>query len=244
MRADFARARAEAARLPMVVAEGEKLRSTIRYAQGKLEANGKPVDIAEVAAAAMGSMSGIVDALPDAGGLLGRPARRPEPQRPRATAPQAQPPVVASRPSVAASQPNAMAQPAFGRVSLKADFQPDPHHVDVKAGGKDRVDTRLGEDCQGFIDASQPDFILDYEAGQFDLFVYATSSADTAIVLRAPDGKWHCNDDGANRGVDPTVQVRRPPSGRYAIWIGTIERGEADAELFLSESDPTRTKRK
>jgi hypothetical protein len=123
-------------------------------------------------------------------------------------------------------------------VALSADFQPDPHRVDVKAGGKDRVDARLGEECQGFIDATKPDFVLDYEAGQFDLFVYATSNDDTAIVLRAPDGKWHCNDDGANRGVDPTVQVRRPPSGRYAIWIATIEEGEADAELLISEADP------
>jgi hypothetical protein len=34
------------------------------------------------------------------------------------------------------------------------------------------------------------------------------------------------------------VQVRRPPSGRYAIWIATIEEGEADAELLISEADP------
>jgi hypothetical protein len=238
MRADFARERAKAARLPMVVVEGDKLRSEVRFAQGKLEANGKPVDLAEMMASAMGSLSGIVDALPGVGDMLGRPARQQAPQAaPRSAAPQP-PAAAAPRPAARATQPNATAQPAFGMVALSADFQPDPHRVDVKAGGKDRVDARLGEECQGFIDATKPDFVLDYEAGQFDLFVYATSNDDTAIVLRAPDGKWHCNDDGANRGVDPTVQVRRPPSGRYAIWIATIEEGEADAELLISEADP------
>jgi len=247
MRADFARARAEAARLPMVVVEGDRLRSELRFARGKLEANGKPLDLAEAAMSAMGSVPGLLDALPGAGDLLGRPARRPEPQRPRATAPSAPPappaqpaapPVAAARPADAARQPNASGEPTFGRVSLAADFQPDPHRVEMTAGGKDRVDGRLGAECVGFIEASKPDFVLDYVAGQFDLFVYATSDADTAIVLRAPDGSWHCNDDGDNRGVDPTLRMRRPQSGRYAIWVSTVDGGEADAELLISEADP------
>lgn len=253
MRADFARARAEAARLPMVVVEGDRLRSELRFARGKLEANGKPLDLAEAAMSAMGSVPGLLDALPGAGDLLGRPARRPEPQRPRANAPSsptspsappaapaqpAAPPVAATRPADAARQPNAGGQPSFGRISLAADFQPDPHRVEITAGGKDRVDGRLGAECVGFIEASKPDFVLDYVAGQFDLFVYATSNADTGIVLRAPDGTWHCNDDGDNRGVDPTLRLRRPQSGRYAIWVSTVEGGEADAELLISEADP------
>jgi hypothetical protein len=246
MRADFARARAEAARLPMVVVEGDRLRSELRYARGKLEANGKPLDLAEAAMSAMGSLPGLLDALPGAGDLLGRPATRPEPQRPRATAPSAPaapapstaPPAAAARPAEAARQPNAGGEPTFGRVALAADFQPDPHRVEITAGGKDRVDGRLGAECVGFIEASKPDFVLDYAAGQFDLFVYATSDADTAIVLRAPDGAWHCNDDGDNRGVDPTLRLRRPQSGRYAIWVSTVEGGETDAELLISEADP------
>lgn len=246
MRADFARARAEAARLPMVVVEGDRLRSELRYARGKLEANGKPLDLAEAAMSAMGSLPGLLDALPGAGDLLGRPATRPEPQRPRATAPSAPaapapstaPPAAAARPAEPARQPNAGGEPTFGRVALAADFQPDPHRVEITAGGKDRVDGRLGAECVGFIEASKPDFVLDYAAGQFDLFVYATSDADTAIVLRAPDGAWHCNDDGDNRGVDPTLRLRRPQSGRYAIWVSTVEGGETDAELLISEADP------
>jgi hypothetical protein len=182
--------------------------------------------------------------LPGAGDLLGRPATRPEPQRPRATAPSAPaapstaPPAAAARPAEPARQPNAGGEPTFGRVALAADFQPDPHRVEITAGGKDRVDGRLGAECVGFIEASKPDFVLDYVAGQFDLFVYATSDADIAIVLRAPDGSWHCNDDGDNRGVDPTLRLGRPQSGRYAIWVSTVEGGEADAELLISEADP------
>lgn len=238
MRADFARARAEAARLPMVVVEGDRLRGELRFARGKLEANGKPLDLAEAAMSAMGSLSGVVDALPGAGDLLGRPARRPEPQRPRATAPSSPSAPPAAPPADAARQPNAGGEPSFGMISLAADFQPDPHRVEITAGGKDRVDGRLGAECVGFIEGSKPDFVLDYVAGQFDLFVYATSNADTGIVLRAPDGTWHCNDDGDNRGVDPTLRVRRPQSGRYAIWVSTVEGGEADAELLISEADP------
>jgi len=130
------------------------------------------------------------------------------------------------------------ADPAFGHIALSADFEPDPRRIDVLAGGNDLVDGTLGADCVGHIDADKPDYVLDYRAGRYDLFIYAESAADTAIVLRTPDGSWLCNDDGENRGLDPTVRVHAPQSGRYAIWIASIEKDTADAVLMISESDP------
>jgi hypothetical protein len=234
LRERFARARTVLAEQAFARIDGNVLRTEGTFTRGKLSVNGKETDPLELAGqlAAAGER---IHALLEARTEARPPATRPSAPRQPAQTTAVPPPTV--RPP-ADRTPRFGADPAFGRIALSADFEPDPRRIDVLAGGNDLVDGTLGTDCVGHIDADKPDYVLDYRSGRYDLFIYAESAADTAIVLRTPDGSWLCNDDGENRGLDPTVRVRAPQSGRYAIWIASIEKDTADAVLTISESDP------
>lgn len=234
IRERFARARTVLAELPFVKIDSNVLRSEGTFARGKLALNGRETDPLELAGQ-LASAGERIYALLEARTGVHTPASRPAAPRQPAQTAAAPPPTV--RP-LAGRTPRIGADPAFGRIALSADFDPDPRRINVLAGGNDLVDGRLGDDCVGHIDADKPDFVLEYRAGRYDLFVYAESAADTAIILRTPDGSWLCNDDGENRGVDPTVRVHSPNSGRYEIWIATVEKEAADAVLMISEGDP------
>lgn len=141
-----------------------------------------------------------------------------------------------------AVQPQATAQdytttPLYGSVSLRSGFTPDPYTIPVMAGG--RTDARtlgLGADCVGFIETSQPDFRVQYQAGTiFPLSFGVTSNADTTLIISGPDGRWYCNDDFGN-SFDPLVIFSTPRSGQYDIWIGTFSSGSPQpATLFVTE---------
>ncbi|OLF71376.1 hypothetical protein AWH62_12560 [Maricaulis sp. W15] len=121
-----------------------------------------------------------------------------------------------------------------GSVSLDAGFVPDPYNVDVMAGGDTDVYEAVGESCRGWAD-SAPDFDLNYQAGDFDLYLSATSDSDATLIVNAPDGSWHCDDDSAGE-LNPGLVFDEPMSGRYDIWVGTY--GEYDAgpaTLHISE---------
>lgn len=124
----------------------------------------------------------------------------------------------------------------FGNLQLSAGFDPDPREVLVMAGGTVWLEHELGWDCVGYVNASQPDVVLDYEAGEWPLYIYAESDEDTTLVVRAPDGEWYCNDD--DRGLDPGLAFDTPDSGRYAIWIGTYTETPAQTILSISELEP------
>ncbi len=234
LRERFARARSVLAEQAFARIDGNVLRTEGTFTRGKLSVNGKETDPLELAGqlAAAGER---IHALLEARTEARPPATRPSAPRQPAQTTAILPPTV--RPP-ADRTPRFGADPTFGRIALSADFKPDPRRIGVVAGGNDLVDGTLGADCVGHIDADKPDYVLDYRAGGYDLFIYAESAADTAIVLRTPDGSWLCNDDGENRGLDPAVRVRAPQSGRYAIWIASIEKEPADAVLTISESDP------
>jgi len=134
--------------------------------------------------------------------------------------------------------PDENAAPLFGSVTLASDFEPDPHEVELVAGGETFLDGSLGDDCIGHINLEQPDFTLHYTTGPHKLFVYAESDADVTLVINAPDGSWQCNDDGPGRGLDPTVEFSDPVSGRYSIWVGTLEATPVSTRLMISELDP------
>jgi hypothetical protein len=129
---------------------------------------------------------------------------------------------------------NARANGTYGRVTLSAGFEPDPHVVTLSAGGPVDAST-LGEDCTGSI-ARRPDFSLTYRPGDLPLYIAATSDADTTIVVRAPDGSYVCDDDSAG-ALNPAVRFETPARGRYQIWVGTFgaDAGAPAAMLHISE---------
>jgi hypothetical protein len=132
--------------------------------------------------------------------------------------------------------PNVTAPARYATVSLRAGFTPDPHIVQVQAGGELDAAT-LGGDCVGWIDATRADVTLNYTAGNFPLIFLVESRADTTLVVRAPDGTWACNDDF--QGLNPGVVFQRPMSGEYRIWVGTFDQGRPEpATLRITEIMP------
>lgn len=127
------------------------------------------------------------------------------------------------------------AEPLFGRVELAADFEPDPWSMDLAAGGGDDLEEILGGGCVGWVNAARPDVVLDYSAGSYPLHVFARAEDDTTLAIRDPAGRWHCNDDAPDQGVDPGLVFDDPASGAYVIWVGVYELGVTEARLYFSE---------
>jgi len=120
--------------------------------------------------------------------------------------------------------------PTFGEAELDTGFMPDPQAVALAAGGDIDAASSIGEGCVGFI-ADAPDFRLFYSAGStYDLTFFVQSDADTTLVVNAPDGSWHCNDDAD--GLNPAVGFDQPMSGQYDIWVGTYAAGQFPAAVL------------
>lgn len=139
-----------------------------------------------------------------------------------------------------AETPDWRAEPRYGALELRVGFEPDPREVTVDAGGS-RDARMIGQSCAGWIDYSRPDVNLSYSqgSGQFPLYLAAVSRADTTIVVRDPEGNWHCNDDFD--GLNPGVVFQRPLFGSYSIWVGTLDRGPTQpAVVRISEVLPRR----
>lgn len=127
------------------------------------------------------------------------------------------------------------AAPNYGTVTLSTGFSPDPRVVSVRSGGNIDAES-ISSDCRGFI-SNAPDVRLVFSAGSsLPLIISASSSADTTLVINAPDGSWYCDDDGGNEGLNPSVRFNSPMSGRYEIWVGTYGNASLQpAELHISE---------
>lgn len=124
--------------------------------------------------------------------------------------------------------------PEFGKVDLKAGFEPDPVTVKVLAGGEVKTDLGGFEHYVG----KKPDFRLNYTAGKFPLTIYAESDEDVTLLINLPNGKWVGNDDGPNTGLNPLIKFETPMSGQYDIWVGTIKTGDKffpPAKLSITE---------
>ena len=127
------------------------------------------------------------------------------------------------------------ADPNYGTVNLRTGFTPDPHVVAVRSGGEINAQTINGS-CQGFI-SNAPDVRLVFEAGSsLPLILSVAAAADTTLVVNAPDGRWYCDDDGGEGGLNPMVRFNAPASGRYEIWVGTYGSPTLrNARLHISE---------
>jgi hypothetical protein len=141
---------------------------------------------------------------------------------------------VVSTAALAQTVPNIALDPTFGGVALVAGFVPDPHVVDIVAGGPiDAAAANLGEGCLGFI-AEAPDFRLEYTAApNVPLHIFVTAEMDTTLAVNLPDGTWLCNDD--TNGLNPLVSLAAGMTGIYDIYIGTYGAETAPGVLAISE---------
>ncbi len=138
-------------------------------------------------------------------------------------------------PGVAGAQ-NARLTANYGEIRLSAGFTPDPHRVNLTAGGSidAYTDTDLPAACVGDI-SNAPDYEVTYSAGSLPLVFRTFSSTDTTLIINGPDGRWYCDDDSYGDG-DAEVRFNRPSSGTYDIWIGTFNGGTAPATLLITET--------
>ncbi|MFC3096500.1 hypothetical protein [Alteraurantiacibacter palmitatis] len=127
------------------------------------------------------------------------------------------------------------AVPVYHKVELSAGFTPDPQFFGVTSGGSISANGSVSSRCAGYI-ANAPDVRLHYTSGSFPLIISTRSSGDTTLVVHAPDGRWYCDDDGGESGLNAMVRFNSPQSGRYAIWVGSYRSGEnVQADVAISE---------
>lgn len=108
----------------------------------------------------------------------------------------------------------------FGVVTLTGGFTPDPTMREVRSGGTIDVGAQtLAPGCTGFVTA-QPDIVLHYNSPAEFVRFFVRSSGDTTLVINDGAGHWHCDDDSGG-GTNPMVDLPRPASGQYDIWIGS-----------------------
>ena len=129
--------------------------------------------------------------------------------------------------------------PHFGTINLREGFTPDPHSVQITAGGSNSVRAlNLGSGCTGFA-ATAPDLRLHWsgDTGLLNIFFEANNPGDdTTLIINAPDGSWHCNDDAHSGTLNPQLHFSNPASGQYDIWVGTFHQGESiTGMLHISE---------
>jgi protease YdgD len=130
----------------------------------------------------------------------------------------------------------------FGVFSIASGFLPDPNWISVLAGGNiqsEFTDQSTGAPCAGYF-AEAPDFRIHFVPGaDLPLSFYAEGEADTVLLVNAPDGSWHCNDDTS--GLDHALSFDAPLEGQYDIWVGTYAETSGDhplAILAVTEAAP------
>lgn len=123
----------------------------------------------------------------------------------------------------------------FGRTTIRGGFVPDPWSTVITSGGAiDVSQAGLAPGCRGFV-TGQPDYIVDYARAASFVRFYFVAGGDTTLVINDGGGRWHCNDD-SHGGLNPTVDIGRPPSGQYDIWVGSYRANEnIRGNLYVTE---------
>lgn len=126
--------------------------------------------------------------------------------------------------------------PTYGTVELVAGFLPDPHTVQIMAGGELDASALGVSGCLGAI-ARAPDYRVQWTAGdgQLPLIFSVAAETDTTLVINDPSDTWVCDDDGGE-GLNPSISFASPQSGQYDIWVGTYAPGPLQqSTLHVSE---------
>ncbi|MCH8491222.1 MAG: hypothetical protein LAT81_15020 [Oceanicaulis sp.] len=140
------------------------------------------------------------------------------------------------------SQVNFNAEPLFGAMTLEAGFLPDPHDLNVEAGGAIRANDAIMGDgdlwCAGYI-TREPTANLFWDGQGGPLYIWAESEdADATMSINLPDGSWICDDDSAG-SLDPGLIITDAQAGRYDIYVGTFRENAAGAQARLRVSEIT-----
>ncbi len=127
-------------------------------------------------------------------------------------------------------------------IDISPGFEPDPLSFEYISGGPISVEAEIGLDangneCKGFI-ASEPDhtLVLRSDFANLRIFVEASRSEDTTMVIRSEDGSLTlCHDDVSRDNPHPSI-ARAFTTGIYYVYIGSFdERKMINYTIGISE---------
>lgn len=122
-------------------------------------------------------------------------------------------PALALMPSVGAAQYIASGSaPAFGGGTISGGA---PLTLSGVAGGPVEL-SRVDGACRGYAQAT-PNHVLNTSGGP--LRITTNASGDATFLVRLPDGRMLCDDDGGD-GFNPLIDTSTGP-GRVEIWVGS-----------------------
>lgn len=132
--------------------------------------------------------------------------------------------------------PDAQADAIYHNINLEADFSPDPLILELDAGGSTPVPI---SGCEGFINSDAPDAKITYTGGMgYPLSFYAQSWDDVTLLIKTPNGDWICESNTGDM-QNALIYFYNPPSGEYAIWVGTRQKLDDYPEATISISEET-----
>ncbi|MDG3040382.1 peptidase S1 [Roseicyclus marinus] len=125
----------------------------------------------------------------------------------------------------------------FGSTTLNAGFIPDPYVRNLTAGGRVSLSACTGGQYSGWV-VTRPDFRLFYNGssptGRLTFALEARSNVDPVLLVNAPDGSWHFNDD--YRNFNSAVVFTNPMAGQYDVWTGSYHQSSNNpAQLIITE---------
>lgn len=129
--------------------------------------------------------------------------------------------------------------PRTAPITLAPGFMPDPHTVNITAGGSlavsgSNLTPANGGPCRGSVAGSAPDFRVNLSGNSNFLRFFVRSTADSTLIINAPNGQWHCQDDSV--GTNPVIDFNNAPAGQYDIWVGMFSATTAQpATLGITE---------
>jgi S1-C subfamily serine protease len=130
--------------------------------------------------------------------------------------------------SLADAELDFLQEPGFGSVTVTPEELREPYFSELSSGGSVDV-AYLGENCVGFA-ATNPDFRIQLSedmTGLNILFFAGDENADTTLIVNAPDGEWHCNDDVGLDSLDPGMMFDTAPAGQYDVWVGSYNSNDS-----------------
>ena len=75
--------------------------------------------------------------------------------------------------------------------------------------------------CTGFISAA-PTFKFEWTGDVEQLVMFFESNVDTTLMVLAPDGTFHCDDDlHGSENINPWLKLD-PEQGIYYVWVGSF----------------------
>ncbi|MBN8616796.1 MAG: hypothetical protein J0L92_39800 [Deltaproteobacteria bacterium] len=111
----------------------------------------------------------------------------------------------------------------FATVDMSLGARPDPMIVTGTFGGPIQA-SNMSSDCRGWI-TGPPSHIVNARTGFPNLRFVVSAQSDTTLVVRYPDGRLGCNDDGGG-AANPLVEGPTGP-GQIMVWVGSYSSGNS-----------------